>query len=89
MPINPPSSSQSLVAEFEKDDELSHPSLWARDQPSSKGRVTGSELASVLRCKHSFACGGGCYAALPLRALLLLPCHGVNARAARKLTWAD
>jgi hypothetical protein len=47
----------------------------------------------MLHCRHSFACrggGGGC-AALPLRVLLLLPCGGVNARAAaaRKGTWAD
>jgi hypothetical protein len=60
-----------------------------RNQPSSEGRTAGSELASVLRCGQSFACGGGGYAALPLHVLLLLPCGGVDARAVRKGTWAD
>jgi hypothetical protein len=74
---------------------LSSPNLCCvpatRDQPSSEGRVVGSELTGMLCCGDSFACGGGGYAGLPLRVLLLLPCGGANARAAaaRKGTWAN
>jgi hypothetical protein len=60
-----------------------------RNQPSSEGHTAGSELAGVLRCGQSFACGGSGYAALPLHVLLLLRCGGVDARAVRKGTWAD
>jgi hypothetical protein len=86
MPSNPPSSSLPDLRRL-----LSSPIIRCgpvtRNQPSSKGHVARFELTGVLHCRHSFAyCG---CAALPLRALLLLACSGVNAREAQKVTWVD